>query len=272
MACYQLPAISRLVLSLAFMLTTQVVVADQHRLPKLELGASLAVLDIPNYRGSENTSTLVFPVPYIKYRGDQLRVDDGIQNIMFDSENLLLSISGNGTLPVDDDNPERVGMPELDATVEIGPSLDYRISRSNRSEWWFEMPLRFAFALNSDLEHIGQVFQPRLSWRKPVRKLYQWKLRADIGLLYATGEFHDYYYSVDADQVLPTRPEFDAGSGFSGLRGTFSYSRRYGRLWLGGFVRYDTLSDSVVEDSPLISDSSAWMAGIALGWVFSDSY
>ena len=246
--------------------------AEQQTLPKLELGVSLAVLDIPNYRGSENSTTYVLPVPYIKYRGEKFKIDGGIQNTWFDSENLKLSLSGNGTLPVDDDNPERVGMPELDATVEIGPSLDYRVSREESGEWWLEIPLRLAFALNSDFEHIGQVIQPRLAWRKPARSLYQWQLRAAIGPIYATGEFHDYYYAVDADQVLPSRPAFSAGSGFSGLRGTFSYSRRYGQLWLGGFIRYDTLSGSVVEDSPLISASSAWMAGISLGWVFSDSY
>ncbi len=160
----------------------------------------------------------------------------------------------------------------LDATLEIGPSLDYRISRANSGEWWLEMPLRLAFALNSNLEHVGQIFQPRIVWRKPARKLYEWKLRAAIGPIYATDEFHDYYYSVTSDQALPDRPAYDADSGFSGIRGTFSYSLRYGQLWLGGFVRYDSLSHAVVEDSPLISESSAWMAGVALGWVFIDNY
>jgi len=264
--------ISRIILSLALLLATQMVSADQHRLPKLELGASLAVLDIPNYRGSENSTTHVFPLPYVKYRGDQVKIEDGVQNIMFDSENLVLSLSGNGTLPVDDDNPEREGMPELDATLEIGPSLDYRFSHNRNSEWWLEFPLRLAFTLNSDFEHIGQIFQPQLVWRKPQRSLKEWKLRFAAGPIYATSEFHDYYYSVDADQVLPSRPAFSADSGYSGFRGAFSYSRRYDKVWLGGFVRYDSLSDSVVEDSPLISNNSAWMAGIAVGWVFSDTY
>ncbi len=248
------------------------VVANDHKLPLLELGASMAVLDIPNYRGSANSTTHRFILPYIKYRGDQFKVDEGVQNIMFDSPNLILSLSANGTLPVDGDNPERVGMPDLDATLEIGPSLDYRISRANSGEWWLEMPLRLAFALNSNLEHVGQIFQPRIVWRKPARKLYEWKLRAAIGPIYATDEFHDYYYSVTSDQALPDRPAYDADSGFSGIRGTFSYSLRYGQLWLGGFVRYDSLSHAVVEDSPLISESSAWMAGVALGWVFIDNY
>ena len=261
-----------LLTSLIFLLGISVVSADDHELPRLELGLSLGVLDVPDYRGSSNSSTYVFPLPYIKYRGKRLKVDEGIQTIMFDTPNLVLSLSGNGTLPVEKDNPERVGMPSLDATIELGPSVDYRMSQSAQGEWWIELPLRLAFVMNSEFEHIGQVFQPRLVWRNPSRKLYEWKLRAALGPIFATGEFHDYYYSVNPDQALVTRPAYDAGSGFSGVRGTFSYSKRYGQLWLGGFLRYDSLSDSVVEDSPLISDSSAWMAGIAVGWVFADFY
>ncbi len=264
--------INKSLFGLVILLTTNLVIADQQKLPKLELGVSLAVLDIPNYRGSENSSTYVLPVPYIRYRGEKFKIDGGIRNTWFDSENLKISLSGNGTLPVDDDNPERVGMDELDATVEIGPSLDYRLSQQEDSAWWLELPLRLAFALNSDFEHIGQIFQPRIAWRKPARKLGQWQLRAAVGPIYSTGEFHDYYYSVDQDEALPSRPAYNAGSGFSGVRGTFSLSRRVGQLYFGSFVRYDTLSGSIVEDSPLISDSSAWMAGASLGWVFSDSY
>ncbi len=260
-----------LLASLTLLLCVSVVFADGHKLPSLELGVSLGALDIPDYRGSKNSSTLVFPLPYIKYRGDRVKVDEGVQAIFFDSKDLVVSISGNGTLPVDDDNPERVGMDELDATLEIGPSLDYRLTQG-QGQWWIELPLRLAFTLNSEFEHIGQVFQPRLVWRKPARRLYEWKLRAAFGPIYASGEFHDYYYRVNADEVLAPRPAYNASAGFSGVRGTFSYSKRFGEFWLGGFVRYDSLSDSVIEDSPLVSDSSAWMTGIAIGWIFSDQY
>ncbi len=246
--------------------------AGHQALPKLELGASLSLLSVPDFRGSQHSSTYLFPLPYIKYRGEQLKVDEGVQNVFLDSKNLVLSLSGSGTLPVNADNPERVGMDELDATLELGPSLDYRFAQHNSAEWWLEFPLRLAFTFNSDLEHIGQVFQPRLAWRKPARHLYEWKLRAAIGPIYATSEFHDYYYSVETGDALPTRPVYDADGGYSGFRATFSYSKRFGQLWLGGFIRYDSLNDAVVEDSPLVSDKDAWLAGIAFGWVFSDSY
>lgn len=199
-------------------------------------------------------------------------MDDGIQSIFLDSSNLVLSLSGSGTLPVNDDNPERTGMDELSATLELGPSLDYRFASSASSGWWLELPLRLAFTFDSDFEHIGQIFQPRLAWRKPARSLQQWKLRAAFGPLFSSGEFHDYYYSVNAKDVLTERPAYQADGGYSGLRGTFSFSKRFDQVWIGGFIRYDSLSNAVVEDSPLVSEKDAWLAGVALGWVFLDSY
>ncbi len=259
-------------ISLIFLLASFNTLAGHQPLPKLELGASLSLLDIPDYRGSRHSTTYLFPLPYIKYRGEQLKVDEGVQNVFLDSRNLMLSLSGSGTLPVNDTNPERIGMDELAATLELGPSLDYRFSQQNSSEWWLEFPLRLAFTFNSDLEHIGQVFQPRLAWRMPARHLYDWKLRAAIGPIFASSEFHDYYYSVDAVDAIATRPAYKADGGYSGFRGTFSYSKRYGQFWLGGFVRYDSLNHAVVEDSPLVSEKNAWLAGFAFGWIFLDSY
>lgn len=272
MACWPLKKMKTRLISLALLLLALNAFADDHALPRLELGASLSMLDIPNYRGSQNSTTYVFPLPYIKYRGEKLKVDEGVQNIFLDSENLVLSLSGGGTLPVNEDNPERIGMEELDATMELGPSLDYRFARLGEGAMWLEFPLRLAFTFNSEFEHIGQIFQIRLAWRKPARRLQQWKLRAAFGPIYASSEFHDYYYSVSPDDAIAGRPAYRSESGYSGLRGTFSFSKRIDELWIGGFIRYDSLDNAVIEDSPLISEKDAWLAGLALGWVFSDSY
>ena len=246
--------------------------ADTRSLPKLELGAALTTLEIPNYRGAQNTTRYFLPLPYIKYRGDRFKIDEGLQNFLLNSENLKLSISVSGALPVNDDNPERIGMAELDATLSLGPSLDYRLVQQGSGDWWLKFPLRMAFTLNRDFSHIGQIFQPRLVWKKPMNYFGDWKIRAAIGPVYASREFHNYYYGVNAADALPTRPVYDADGGYSGWRGTLSYSKRYAQFWLGGFVRYDSLRHSVVEASPLVSKPDAWFAGIAVGWVFLDLF
>ena len=43
--------------------------------PLWEAGAGVAVLDFPDYRGSDERQTLVLPIPYLVYRGDFLKAD-----------------------------------------------------------------------------------------------------------------------------------------------------------------------------------------------------
>lgn len=254
--------------SLALLLVAAGAAAEEAELPRLELGVGLVGLEAADYRGSRNESTYLFVAPYIKYRGDRVRVDEGVQGILFEQPDLRLSLSGNLSLPVDEDSPERAGMDELDAIIEIGPSIDYRFRDLGDSAWWIDLPLRFAYTVDGELESIGRVFQPRLSWRKPARALGDWKLRFNIGPVYSSEEHHEYFYSVAPADAIAGRPAYDADGGFSGLRAEFTWSRRIREYWIGGFLRYDSLRDAEIEDSPLVSETEAWMVGLGGAWVF----
>jgi outer membrane protein len=240
----------------------------QEALPKLELGIGAVAISVPDYRGSEDSSIYLLPIPYIKYRGDRVRFDDGVQGIFFESEDLSVSLSSNIALAGDDDTPERKGMDDLEPLLEIGPSLNYRFHKLQHSALWIDLPLRYAYTLDSHFEHVGEVFQPRLSWRKPATRLGEWKLRFNTGPLFASKDYHAYFYSVDNADATSSRPAYKADGGFSGTRTEFTYSKRIGSYWLGGFIRYDNLRGSVIEDSPLVSEKESWMGGIALAWVF----
>ena len=244
------------------LLVTLDALAREDNLPRFELGVSLVVLNLPHYRGSAGSTNYLLPLPFIKYRGERFKIDDGVEGILSISEDLILSISGNATAPVDDDSPERAGMAELKASFEIGPSLDYRLYRGERADIWLELPLRLAVTFESSPQTIGRVFNPRLAWDKPYRKKGDWELRLAAGPVYASKQYHDYYYSVDPVDALPMRPAFQAAAGYSGLRADFTYSRRFGEYSVGGFIRFDSLNGSVIENSPLVSDTSVWMAGI----------
>ena len=113
----------RLLASLGLLLATLFIhapslAADK---PLWELGAGIGVLDFPDYRGSDERSSYVLPIPYVVYRGEFFKVDrDSIRGELFESERLELDISLNGSVPVDsDDNDARRGMDDLDPTVEI---------------------------------------------------------------------------------------------------------------------------------------------------------
>ncbi len=239
-------------------------------LPRFELGAGLSMVNTQDYRGARSTSSYIIPIPYIKYRGERLRVDEGAKGILVETPNLELSLSGNFSFSVDDDIPEREGMDKLDAIVEIGPSLNYRFFELSRSDWWLDLPLRLAYTANSDFDSIGYVFQPRLSWRKPSTRLGDAKLRFNFGPIYASEANHEYFYSVSPSEVTPERGQYDADGGFSGIRVEFTYSRRIAQYWLGGFLRYDNLRNAEIEDSPLVFEKESWIAGIGLAWVFSE--
>lgn len=237
---------------------------------KIEWGLGVGAISLPDFRGSSHDQQKVLPLPYIKYRGERLRVDDGIEGRLFKTPDLLLSISGNGSLSSSDDNRERAGMEPLDATVELGPSLEYRIRYDEQTSLWLELPLRFALNVEDDFKTIGEVFHPRLAWRKPAQDKYSWKLRLAGGPLFADSHWHGYYYDVSTAEATPTRPAYQANGGYSGMRFDFSYSRRIDALWFGGFVRFDSLNGSEIEDSPLVSTNTNWTAGIGLSWVISE--
>ena len=242
----------------------------QDPLPKLELGVGLLALDAADFPGSANRSSYLIPVPYARYRGKRLRIEDGAQGVLLESSDLLITLSADLSLPTDEDTPEREGMEDLQATFEIGPSLNYRFYPLQESAWWLDLPLRFAYTLDRDLDHIGEVIQPRLSWRKPEKRTGDWRLRFNTGPLFASADYNDYFYSVSSDDATASRPEYQAESGYSGWRSEFSSSRRIGSYRLGAFLRYNNLNNSVIEDSPLVSKNDSWGAGIALVWIFHE--
>jgi len=255
-------------LLVVLLLVTLDALAREDNLPRFELGISLVGLNLPHYRGSAGSSNYLLPLPYLKYRGERFQIDDGIEGILTITEDLILTISGNASAPVDDDSPERVGMEELKGSIEIGPSLDYRLHRARRSSLWLELPLRLAVTFESNPQVIGRVFHPRLAWDKPYLAEGDWKLRFAAGPMYASDEYHDYYYTVDLVDALPGRSVFQAEGGYSGIRADFTFSRRFDDILFGGFIRYDNLNGSVIENSSLVSDNSVWTSGLALTWIF----
>ena len=253
-------------------LTTFSAKSDEYKLPTFELGVSAISLHIPDYRGSSHSRTLFLPAPYVRYRSDTLKIDNGLRGIFLDSDRLLLTMSGGLTLPVDDDNPERAGMAQLKATMELGPSLDYKIIQSDKSEVWLELPFRFSFTLENNPQNLGPVFEPRLVWFHPAYRKQDWNLRFASGPLYASKKKHAYVYSVSQADATASRPTYNADGGFSGIRSDFTYTKRFGDYRIGGFIRYDSLKNSVIEASPLVTETSTWLTGIVFSWVFREDY
>jgi outer membrane scaffolding protein for murein synthesis (MipA/OmpV family) len=244
--------------------------------PLWEIGAGVSVLSMPDYRGSDVTNVHVLPIPYLVYRGEFLKADQGgLRGLLFDSERLELNISLNGTLPAfDDDNPARRGMAELKPTVEMGPTADFHLWRSadRRSRVDLRLPIRTAITVESDPRQIGWLFSPNLilEMRDPAG-LPGWNFSLQGGPYFNDREYNAYFYSVNPADATATRPAYDAGGGYSGAQAMVTLTKRFARHWVGGYVRYDNLSGAVYENSPLVETQHAVAAGIALSWVFGES-
>ncbi len=249
--------------------------AMAQELPLWEAGVGVSAAYLPDYRGSNEYRTYLFPIPYFVYRGERLRVDRrGARSELFESDNMSLNISANLGPPARSD-AARAGMPDLDPTVEIGPSLNFRL-HENPSEdrlWSLRLPLRGVIA--TDLSHaryIGWVFLPNVAFDLlNIGPGGGWNLGLSAGPIFASREYHRYYYAVAPEFATATRPAYDAPGGYSGASVGITLSKRYTNYWVGGFIRYDNLHDTVFEQSPLVRSQHAFLAGFAVSAILARS-
>ncbi len=242
--------------------------------PLWEVGAGFAFLQLPDYRGSDKNRLYLLPYPYFIYRGDILQVDrERISGRIFKTDRALLDISLYGQVPVkSSDNDARRGMPDLDPTFEVGPSLKVTLleNRGDRYRMDLSLPARAVFSTDfRSLRHEGWVFSPHLSFDKgDVIPGTGWNLGLSAGMLFADGGYNSYYYSVDPAYATASRGAYDAGGGYSGSLVTLSLNRAYGPLLINGFVRVHFLHGSVFADSPLVKSRYSVLSGIAVSWIF----
>lgn len=257
---------------------TLVSVCGAEELPLWEAGLGFTGLSIPDYRGSDERHGYVLPLPYLVYRGDILRLDrDGLNGLLFESERLELNMSADAGVPVRSGrNSARTGMPDLDPTVQIGPSLEVCLLRSCDADpqIQFRLPVRAVIA--SDLSRargIGFVANPHLNVDFiDIGPGGGWDFGFAIGPLFATEQYHDYYYQVSPQYAIPgTRPGYDAKAGYSGALLVTALTKRFDRFWFGAFIRYERLGGAVFEDTPLLRTGDSLMAGFGVAWIFDTS-
>ena len=244
--------------------------------PLWELGAGISALSLPDYRGSDQSSLYALPFPYLVYRGEFLKADrHGIRGTFFGSERIELNLSLGASLPVNsDDNRARQGMPDLQPTVELGPSLDLNLWRTpdRRTRLDLRLPVRTAVTVKGRMDDIGWVFSPRLNLDiADVAGLAGWNMGLLAGPMYGSERNHDYFYSVAPQYASAERPAFDAKGGYAGSQLMMTASKRYPKYWLGAFVRWDSLQGAVFADSPLVKREHYFAAGVGIAWILGES-
>ena len=247
------------------------------QLPLWEAGAGVAAINFPEYRGSDERQSYVLPLPYFVYRGDFLQVDDQrVRGLFFKNDRAEMDVSINGSVPVkSNDNGARRGMPDLDPTLEIGPSLNFFLHRSHdrKVKLDLRLPLRAVIATNlRHAKHAGWIFQPNLNIDvRDVLGNDGWNLGLLAGPVFADRRYHQYLYNVDPTFASADRPAYSASGGYAGSQFIAALSKRFPAFWVGGFMKWDTLQGAVFADSPLVRTRQYFTAGIGVAWVFARS-
>jgi MipA family protein len=246
------------------------------QLPLWEAGAGLAVVDFPDYRGSDQRQTYALPIPYLVYRGERLKIDrQKVRGLLFSSDIAELDFSVSGTVPVKSrNNRARQGMPDLDPTLEIGPSLNaflYR-SASERMSVELRLPLRAVEATDlRSVHHAGWLFHPHVNVDLKDVPGPGWRMGLLAGPVFGSQAYHNYFYGVAPAFATPNRPAYEAKGGYSGMQFIGALSKRYRNYWFGTFIKADSLHGAAFEESPLVKQKYAFAAGVAVAYVFARS-
>ncbi len=167
--------------------------------PLWEYGLGVGAVVLNDYAGS--ASSHVYPVPwgYLVYNGEFFKADrDGVRGLLVNQKWVEINLSANLTAPVRN-NAARSGMPELRSTVELGPSLDLHLYRSEnaRVKLDLNLPMRAALTVEARPEEIGWVFGPNLDL--DIRDVFGapgWNLGLETGPQFAEARYDDYFYTV----------------------------------------------------------------------------
>ena len=237
-----------------------------------ELGIGVGSVYNPDYRGSDEYRSFTTLIPYVVYHGKFLQSDrDGARAQFFSSDNIDFSVSASAYIsPDSNENKLRQGMPSLGSTLELGPSLNVRLTGEDLHHGWHvQLPVRAVFSIGGDKNQmIGYLANPQLVY---ANKFAPWALRVRLGALFGSNAYHDFYYSVAPEYVTAQRSEYDAHSGYSGAMVDLSMNREFTvsdiKTGVAFFLRYDNLSGVNYTDSPLLVTDNVYRAGLAFVWV-----
>jgi outer membrane scaffolding protein for murein synthesis (MipA/OmpV family) len=238
--------------------------------PLWELGLGLGALQLPHYRGSDQHHDLVLPVPYAIYRGKIFRATrEGARAVLLDSERFDVDLSLAASAPVrSKDNTARAGMPDLAPTLEFGPNVNLLLGRGEGWKLDLRLPVRGVLQLNSQFRDAGYTVSPvvnlDLRWAG-------WNLGGQAGPLWASRRYNATYYDVSPLFATATRPAYTSTAGRGGWHWTTAATRRFGALWVGGYLNGDRLGGAVFDNSPLVRKQNTLSFGVALAWVFAVS-
>lgn len=242
--------------------------------PLWEVGAGFAGIDFPVYRGSDERKSYLLPVPYVAYNGEVLQVNrERVRGLIFKRDAVEMDVSVNGSVPARGAKA-RQGMPDLDPTLEVGPSLNFHVLYTEDKKNTFDIRMPLRAVISSDFKHFkhsGWLFQPQLNLDFYDIDRSGWNIGLVGGVIYSDKHYHGYFYNVDPQYATAQRPAYTAGGGYSGTQFIFAFNKRHQGYWTGGFMKWDSLKGAVFADSPMVKSKEYFTVGFAVTWILDKS-
>ena len=243
-------------------------------LPLWEVGVVGGAVSTPSYPGARERETRALALPFLIYRGDVVRADQGgINARLLRSDRLELDIGLAASLPSrSNDAAARRDMEDLGTLLEFGPRLKWRLADlSENSRLRLDLPLRAVVEVRSGVRTQGWTVEPRLLYelRGPQGR---WSMDAHAGLVAGDRKINQYFYEVRPDQATLERPAYQARSGLLLTRVGVSASRMVGSdVRVFGFARYDSYANGANRDSPLVKRDTGASLGFGVAWTIHRS-
>jgi outer membrane scaffolding protein for murein synthesis (MipA/OmpV family) len=245
------------------------------QLPVFEAGIAGGGGWLPAYPASDQNRWRGLAVPYIIYRGNVFRADDGglrARTSLADGIELSVSASG-GVNASSDDVTARQGMPDLEWLGELGPNLRFTLWRGEDEaapqRIVLDTPIRAVFSTDwSSVSFRGFTFAPDIAYEHLHFLSPFARLRVSAGVVFGTDRYADYFYDVAPQFARPDRPAYNAQAGYIGSRLSVSYrlplNERFSVV-AGG--RVENFSGATNADSPLFRNE--WNFSVVAGFAVS---
>jgi len=261
----------RVVLAILGVLATEMALGQQSH---SRVGLGLALFMAPAYPGSDSERPFVYPYPYWDYESPILHLHhEHVRAKFLSNSRIIIGFGLNGSPPAAAGFPDaRSGMPALQPTFAIGPSVLYRL-------WWRPWGLksfvgvqsRYRTAINPGLHltGIGTSASGFVEFRSPLGET--WPIALSLGPVWRTEGANSYFFGVQSAYATASRPAYQAPGGYAGLRVTAAITTHWRHMSFAVFGRYRNYRGAVFAASPLLKASSTMMIGVAVVWVFMRS-
>lgn len=225
------------------------------------------------YPGSRDTDAFVLPMPYLTFRSPLLEIDRGVKGLLYRSDGIELDISADFALPVDsEDSDARRGMQDLDAVLQLGPSLEFIVDASPQRHIRLELPARMALASDlADTRNLGWLLEPRVSLEHERSGKFGLSYKFTAGVLFASRDYHAYYYDVPTSAVTTQRSAYRSSAGYGGAFVSVRATYKFDDWVLWAFLRSSRLSGAVIDDSPLVETEQYSLIGLGMAWIFASN-